>query len=194
MVKTKDILGINARSSEYLRLNKKRARLRADDKLVTKKILKKAGVPHPKLLGKVKSQVDIERFDWLKLKGGFVIKPVQGLEGGGIVLVKRPAKLAGEWILVGGRKVSTEDLKLHAMDIVEGRFSRNNIPDTAMIEEIVKTHRKFKKISSGGAPDVRIIVFNKVPIMAMLRLPTEESGGKANLHQGAIGLGSDIAT
>jgi alpha-L-glutamate ligase-like protein len=194
MVKQKDILGINARSSEYLRLNKKRARSRADDKLLTKKVLRRAGIPHPRLLGRLKSQAEIERFNWLKLKGGFVIKPVQGLEGGGIILIKRPAKLAGEWILVGGKKVSTEDLKLHAMDIIEGRFSRNNIPDTAMIEEMVKTHRKFKKISSGGAPDVRIVVFNKVPIMAMLRLPTEESGGKANLHQGAIGLGIDIAT
>lgn len=194
MVKTKDILGINARSSEYLRLNKKKARLRADDKLVTKKILRRALIPHPKLLGKIKNQLEIEQFDWLQLKTGFVIKPVQGLEGGGILLVKKPAKLAGEWILVGGRKVSTEDLKLHAMDIVEGRFSRNNIPDTVMIEELVKTHRKFKKISSGGAPDVRIIMFNRVPIMAMLRLPTEESSGKANLHQGALGLGIDIAT
>jgi len=194
MVKTKDVLGINARSSEYLRLNKKRARLRADDKLLTKKILRKAGIPHPKLLGKLKNQLEIEKFDWLKLKCGFVIKPVQGLEGGGIILVKRPAKLAGEWILVGGRKVNTADLKLHAMDIVEGRFSRNNMPDVVMIEERVRVHRKFKKISSGGAPDVRVIVFNKVPVMAMLRLPTEESKGRANLHQGAIGLGIDIAT
>src|SRR5688572_1040037 len=30
--------------------------------------------------------------------------------------------------------------------------------------------------------------------MAMLRLPTKESGGRANLHQGAIGVGVDIAT
>ena len=96
MVKQKDILGINARSSEYLRLNKKKARLRADDKLVTKRILRKAKVPHPKLMGKLRNQLAIERFDWLKLSGGFVIKPVQGLEGGGILLVRRPAKLAGE--------------------------------------------------------------------------------------------------
>jgi alpha-L-glutamate ligase-like protein len=194
MVKQKDILGINSRSSEYLRLNKKRARLRADDKLLAKKILRKVKIPHPKLLGKLKNQMEVEKFDWLKLDGGFVIKPVQGLEGGGILLVKRPAKLAGEWILIGGKKVNTEDLKLHAMDIIEGRFSRNNIPDTVMIEERVEIHRKFKKISSGGAPDVRVIVYNKVPIMAMLRLPTKQSAGKANLHQGAVGLGIDIAT
>ena len=30
--------------------------------------------------------------------------------------------------------------------------------------------------------------------MAMLRLPTRQSGGKANLHQGAIGVGVDLAT
>jgi len=30
--------------------------------------------------------------------------------------------------------------------------------------------------------------------MAMLRLPTKDSGGRANLHQGAIGVGVDIST
>jgi hypothetical protein len=30
--------------------------------------------------------------------------------------------------------------------------------------------------------------------MAMLRLPTEESGGRANVSQGAIAVGIDIAT
>jgi len=43
-------------------------------------------------------------------------------------------------------------------------------------------------------PDIRIIVFLGVPVMAMVRLPTRQSDGKANLHQGAIGAGIDIAT
>ena len=30
--------------------------------------------------------------------------------------------------------------------------------------------------------------------MAMLRLPTKASGGRANLHQGAIGAGVDLVT
>ena len=194
MIELKNILGINARSAEFLRLNKKRYRKRADDKLVTKRMLKRRGIPHPELLGRLSSMVEIEAFDWMSLPGSFVIKPVQGLEGGGIILVKKRAKYAGEWILVGGGKVGVEDLKIHARDIVEGRFSRNNIPDQVMIEERVKLHPKFRKISKGGAPDVRVIVYNRVPIMAMLRLPTEESEGKANLHQGALGLGIDMAT
>jgi len=194
MSELKNILGINARSAEFLRLNKKRYRKRADDKLVTKRMLKKKGIPHPELLGKFKNRAEIESFDWTSLPGSFVIKPVQGLEGGGILLVRKKAKYAGEWFLVGGGKVRVEDLKAHAMDIVEGRFSRNNIPDQVMVEERVKLHPKFRKVSKGGAPDVRIIVYNRVPIMAMLRIPTEESEGKANLHQGALGLGIDMAT
>ena len=45
-----------------------------------------------------------------------------------------------------------------------------------------------------GVPDVRIIVFLGVPVMSMVRLPTRLSGGRANLHQGAVGAGVDLAT
>ena len=49
-------------------------------------------------------------------------------------------------------------------------------------------------LSHEGVPDIRIIVFLGVPVMAMVRLPTRMSKGKANLHQGAIGAGVDMAT
>ena len=39
-----------------------------------------------------------------------------------------------------------------------------------------------------------MIVFRGVPVASMLRLPTRDSDGKANLHQGAIGVGIDIKT
>jgi alpha-L-glutamate ligase-like protein len=52
----------------------------------------------------------------------------------------------------------------------------------------------FDHICYQGVPDVRIIIFLGVPVMAMLRLPTRTSGGKANLHQGAIGVGIDLAS
>lgn len=189
-----DIMGLNARSADYLVLNKKGARRRADDKILTKKMLKRKRVPHPRLLATLTSVKKIRQFDWTKLKEGFAIKPVQGFGGQGIVLVRKQAKEPGYFWIVEGKKISAEDLSLHAQDIVEGKYSHNNLPDKAMIEERIKIHPKFKKLAVGGAPDVRIIVFNKVPVMAMLRLPTEESAGKANLHQGAIGLGIDLAT
>lgn len=194
MMRFADVLGLNARSADYLVLNKKAARKRADDKLLTKRMLKKMDVPHPKLLGTLSAVGEVRDFKWRKLKEGFAIKPVQGFGGQGIVLIKRPAKEEGYFWSVDGQKLSVDDLSIHAQDVVEGKFSHNNLPDKAMIEERIKIHPKFKKLAVGGAPDVRVIVFNQVPIMAMLRLPTEESAGKANLHQGAIGLGIDMAT
>jgi hypothetical protein len=52
---------------------------------------------------------------------------------------------------------------------------------------------QFKPYSFRGIPDIRVIVYNRVPVMAMLRLPTHESGRKANLNRGAIGVGIDMA-
>jgi hypothetical protein len=85
-------------------------------------------------------------------------------------------------------------LKLHVLDILEGAYSLGNVPDVAFIQEYVGRHKDLSKYAFRGTPDIRVIVFNKVPVMAMLRLPTRDSGGRANLHQGAIGAGIDIAT
>jgi hypothetical protein len=93
-----------------------------------------------------------------------------------------------------GSVTTLNDLKLHVLDILEGRFNRLNLQDTAIIEERVHKHPKFRRYAYKGTPDVRIIVFNKVPVMAALRLPTPESKGRANIHQGAIMVGIDLAT
>lgn len=189
-----DILGLNDRYFSYTRQNLKLARRRADDKLVTKKMLTKAKVPHPRLLGVIKNRKGLDTFEWNKLTGGVVIKPVKGFGGQGILILRKSIKEADKFFLTDGKTISLDQIKVHAMDIIEGRFSHNNLPDKVMIEERIYIHPKFKKLSAGGTPDVRIIVYNRVPIMAMLRVPTEESEGKANLHMGAIGLGIDIAT
>lgn len=93
-----------------------------------------------------------------------------------------------------GSKIDTSQIRLHVLDIFAGRFSLHNLPDKAFVEERIKIHPIFKKYTYQGTPDVRVIVYNQVPVMAMLRLPTAESRGKANLHQGAIGVGIDLAT
>ncbi|NMB56511.1 hypothetical protein GYA19_01060 [Candidatus Beckwithbacteria bacterium] len=194
MSELNDILGMNGRNLNYLCLNKKTGRKIADSKLRTKKVLKKTQVANPRLLKVFRSISDINNFDWLRLKTGFVLKPSEGYGGEGILVVKKPGYYAGEWIRMDGTAIKIEDLKIHAKDIIEGRFSRNRTPDMPFIEERIKIHPKFLKYAYKGTPDVRVIVFNKIPVMAMLRLPTKESDGKANLHQGALGLGVDMAT
>ncbi len=69
-----------------------------------------------------------------------------------------------------------------------------NRKDIAIIEERVKTAPLLKQYSYKGVPDIRVICFNGVPIMAMTRIPTKRSNGTANLHSGAICTGIDIAT
>jgi alpha-L-glutamate ligase-like protein len=58
-----------------------------------------------------------------------------------------------------------------------------------LIEDLIAINDCFAGYSHEGVPDIRIIVFRGYPVMAMLRLATHVSDGKANLHQGAVGVG-----
>lgn len=194
MAKTNQILGLNARNQIYLKSNTKKGRRIADSKLLTKKILKRHELPNPELLAVFKNPREVASFDWLSLPDNFVLKPVSGYAGSGIIVVKKKAKWAGEWYLMDDSVINVSDLRLRSLDILAGQFSLHNLPDWAMVEKRIKIAKIFRKYAYQGTPDIRVIVFNKVPVMAMLRLPTAQSKGKANLHQGAIGVGIDLAT
>ncbi len=194
MKRWQDVLGMNARNHKYLRYNTKKGRQVADSKLATKKILKRHNLPSPELIKAFSSPKDIENFSWLNLPDNFVLKPSGGFGGEGILVVRKKSHFAGEWELMNGEIVNISDLKFHAQEILSGHYSIHNTADKALIEERVRIIKVFGKYVKGGTPDIRVIVFNLVPVMAMLRLPTEKSDGKANLHQGAIGVGIDLAT
>lgn len=203
MVKISSLLGINARNYVYSgRFNSRKAKSKAVSKLASKKALIRVEVAVPKLYAVFRNTAKIESFDWESLPSSFAVKPNRGLGGEGIIVLKKrahdsqnPKKLSkNAWITTQRKRVGVDDLKLHVQDIIEGAYSMGNVADSAFIEEYVGRHKRFKKYSYRGTPDIRIIVFNKVPVMAMLRLPTKESGGRANLHQGAIAVGVDIAT
>ncbi|OGM56100.1 hypothetical protein A3E46_01420 [Candidatus Woesebacteria bacterium RIFCSPHIGHO2_12_FULL_46_16] len=189
------ILGLNARTQLFTyRYNSLQGKKIADSKLQTARVLGKTEVTLPKIYKKFKNPEDIEKFDWESLPNSFAVKPSRGLGGEGIIVVKKKIKDGEGWITTQRERVTVDDLKFHVLDILEGAFSMRNEPDVAFIQEYVGRHKAFKKYAYRGTPDIRIIVFNKVPVMAMLRLPTKESGGRANLHQGAVGVGIDIAT
>jgi len=189
-----EILTKNARNKYYLRTNSSRAKAIANSKTWTKKVLSKNNIPVPKLIAKFTHPEQVLSFPWEKLEKGFVIKPTNSSGGEGVWVVKKRAKWAGEWFLIEGRKVTISDIRLHCLDILQGRYNLAGFPDRVIVEERIKIHPKFLRLTRKGTPDIRVIVYNKVPVMAMLRVPTEESKGKANLHQGAIGLGLDMAT
>lgn len=190
----KQFLTKNERNKFYLRKNSVKGRSIADSKLRTKKILGEAGVGVPKLIKKFSNSSAVEKFDWNSLEGNFVVKPVSGYGGDGIVIIRKRGKWAGEWLKMDGELVLTQDLKIHCKEILAGKYSLHGMADSVLVEERIKIHPMFLNLTKSGTPDIRVIVYNNVPVMAMLRVPTERSGGKANLQQGAIGMGVDMAT
>ena len=190
----KIVLGMSARNLDFIRsFNSKKAKQIADNKLLTKKILNRAEVPVPRLYSVIRNKKQLDSFAWDSLPNDFVLKPNMGFGGEGI-MVLYSRKKNGNWVKFNGQEITINDLRNQINDILDGRFSLSGDPDTAFFEERLKKTKKFRRLSYKGTPDIRIIIFNKVPIMAMLRLPTQKSGGKANLHQGGIGVGVDIAT
>ncbi len=194
-MKLSSILGLNARTQLFAyKYNSQKAKKIADSKLKTFRVLTAAGIPTPKIYKVFSNPNKIFEFDWTGLPASFALKPSKGLGGEGIIVVKKKSKEGDGWITTQRKKVTPSDLSLHALDIVEGAFSMTTSPDIALIQEYVGRDKAFRKFAYRGTPDIRVIVFNKVPIMAMLRLPTKESGGRANIHQGAVAVGIDIAT
>lgn len=202
-MKASSILGLNARGVLFTsKYNSRKAKRIADSKLQTDRVLRYAGVPHPKIYKKFTTAQDVFSFKWSDLPDAFALKPSRGLGGDGIIVVKKRLKSnslnqlinKSVWMSSSKQQITADDLKMHTLDILEGAFSMGNEPDSAFIQEYVGRHSAFRKLAFRGTPDIRIIVFNKIPVMAMLRLPTKESGGRANLHQGALGLGIDIAS
>ena len=194
LTKYQKFLKKNERNKIFLRKNKAKGKAIADSKYRTKKLLAKKGVVVPTLLARFKNEQDLANFRWEDLEGNFVIKPESGYGGEGIVIIRKRGKWAGEWQKMNGEIITTQDLKLHCQEILAGKYSLHTMPDTVLVEERIKIHPLFLALTRSGTPDIRVIVYNKVPVMAMFRIPTEKSGGKANLHQGAIGLGIDLAT
>ena len=194
LIKYRKFLKKNERNKIYLRKNTAKGKAIADSKYKTKKLLAKKGVAVPALITRFKSEKDLANFRWENLEGNFVIKPESGYGGEGIIIIRKRGKWAGEWQKMNGEIITTQDLQLHCQEVLAGKYSLHSMPDTVLVEERIKIHPLFLALTKAGTPDIRVIVYNKVPVMAMFRIPTEKSGGKANLHQGAIGLGVDLAT
>ncbi len=186
------VLGLNARNLLYLKpYNPKKAVAFADSKLKTKSYLSARGIPVAKIYARIEDRTQLRSFDFSALPEQCVLKPNNGFGGEGIILLR--GRKNGQFLENGKRPISDDELRHHIEDILDGKFSVNGGEDTAFFEKILVPHEGFAPFRPAGLPDIRIIVFNLVPVMAMLRIPTGVSGGKANVHQGGIGIGLDLA-
>ena len=190
------VLGLNERNSEFImRLNPRALYPRVDDKVLTKTLALDAGMAVPELYGVIANQGEVRRFaDIVEQRDSFVVKPAKGSGGNGIIVVAgRSHRKRDKFRLASGLLVSRAEIEHHISNIVGGQYSLGGNPDKAIIEYCVRFDPVFEELSYQGVPDIRVIVYRGYPTMAMVRLPTRASNGKANLHQGAVGAGVDMS-
>lgn len=183
------ILGINRRNIEFVYgYNERKNYKFADDKLISKELLEKNGFPTPRLIKAYRYFFELKHLGTdLQNMSDFALKPCRGKRGSGIVIFDDFKN--GKWISSSGQTWSKERLTQHANAILSGVYSLDNMNDAILIEEKIHLDSLLQKITYKGIPDIRVIVFRNKPVMAMMRVPTSKSDGKANLHSGGIGVG-----
>jgi alpha-L-glutamate ligase-like protein len=185
---------MNERNATFvLPLNPRRHYPRVDDKLRTKQLAHGAGIPTPALLGVVRYYHELADLPALLAgRDTFVLKPARGAQGNGILVI---TEADGQvFRKSSGTTLSALQLRQHVSNTISGVFSLRGDPDTCLLEQRIILHPAFREVAHRGIPDVRVVVYRGLPVMAMCRLPTAASDGRANLHQGAIGAGIALAT
>ncbi len=188
------VVGINMRNARYLLPNNpRRLYENVDNKLRTKQLAEEWGISVPETYRVVRTPRDANRPE--RILGdleSFVIKPSRGSGGRGVLVVAR--REDGIYYKPSGNPLTIDEIRFHLSNILAGLFSLGGRRDVALIEYRVTPAPVLTAISFQGAPDVRMVMLHGYPVMAMLRASTRQSDGRSNLHQGAVGVGIDIAT
>ncbi len=193
-LRQRGILSINQRNSDFvLKYNPRKLYPLVDDKLRTKRLALQAGIAVPPLYTLIETEHHVKKLKTLlQPYKDFVIKPARGAGGDGIIVITE--QIFDRYRQINGKLLTIQELSYHLSCLLSGAYSLGGYPDYALIEQRVIVDPVFANVSYEGVPDVRIITLLGYPAMAMVRLPTRLSGGKANLHQGAIGTGINLAT
>lgn len=187
-----ETFGMNRRNVELVYPHNARRDLHlADDKIKAKKRLTAHGVPVPGTVAVCEGLRDVPRtLALLDTRGDVVLKPASGAAGNGVMLLGRRTDQG--WAASHGVKTRAE-LEHHLANIVFGAYS-SDISDRALVEERVQVEPSVQAISERGVADIRVLTLDGTALLAMLRLPTQSSAGRANLHQGAIGVAVELGT
>jgi len=188
------VLGMNRRNAGYiLERNPRSLYPLVDDKVRTKTLAARHGIAVPELYAVVEASFEIGGLHAALLEhDGFVIKPAHGSGGAGILVVA--GRRGRRYRRANGVLLEPEELEYHVANVLSGTYSLGGHPDRALVEYRVRFDRRFEGVTYLGVPDIRTVVYRGVPVMAMLRLPTRRSDGRANLHQGAVGVGIDLGS
>jgi alpha-L-glutamate ligase-like protein len=188
------VVGINMRNARFLLPNNPRRLYElVDNKLRTKALAEEHGMNVAETYGVVRTPHDANKVDkMLNGNESFVIKPTRGSGGKGVLVID--GKNGQNFVKPSGTELTPGDLRNHVSNILAGLFSLGGKRDYGLIEYRVRPAALLTAMSFQGAPDIRVVMLHGYPVMAMLRASTKESDGRSNLHQGALGIGIDIAT
>lgn len=186
------VIGMNRRNIQLIAANNPRHLYPlVDNKLRTKELCLKTGIATPELLAVFSAQYELRKLgETLERLDGFVIKPAQGSGGKGILVIV--GREGDDFVRTDGSKIDISGIRRHISNILSGLYSLGGRNDVAIVEALVHFAPCFEGMSFEGVPDIRVIVYQGYPVMAMTRLSTHASHGKANLHQGAVGVGLNI--
>jgi alpha-L-glutamate ligase-like protein len=187
------IIGMNQRNAEFILDRNPRSLFPlVDDKLRMRDLCAKIDVPTPRIFAELPSQASLNRLEEYLSRGDFVLKPNRGSGGRGILVFT--GRTENYFVRHSGERMRLEQVRQHLSDILSGMYSLGGRPDSALVQQRVRLHPAFASVAHKGIPDIRVILYRNQPAMAMLRLPTKASNGRANLHQGGIGAGIDLET
>lgn len=187
----KSALGMNARNVHgVFAANSPQAIAVANDKIATKTLLAEAGIPVSPQRGVFDSVMSLSGLRAV-LDRPVALKPAAGRGGGGILLIQ-PSPTGG-FENIHGEPLPWDLVLQHATEIIHGRFSFGD-EDTLLVEDMLVPDPAIAALHGKGVADFRFIFEQGRLLMAMLRLPTKASDGKANLHAGGVGVAVDLAT
>ncbi len=189
-----EILGINMRNALIQKYNPRHAIERARDKVAAKVALQAAGIACTGTIAVIDDHQKLSNFrPSVDMPAAWAIKPARGSQGDGILLAVR--REGNTWFKGSGSPLPEDMVMHHIQKVVDGGFSGEaGTEDAALIEPLIIADPALAGIVPDGLPDLRVISLHHTPLMAMVRLPTIESDGKANLHQRAIGAGISLET
>ncbi len=95
---------------------------------------------------------------------------------------------------IGNELLTDQEFRRRLLDILDGKYSMTLGWDSIIIEEKLIAGELFKDFCEYGLADIRVIVFNLVPVATMIRVPTKDSGGKANLAQWGLWFGIEVGS
>jgi alpha-L-glutamate ligase-like protein len=188
------VLGMNRRNAALILDHNPRSLFPVvDDKLRLRDLCLRIGAPTPDVYAVISYHSMLRHLrDYLAEHEDFVIKPTRGSAGRGVLVVI--GRNEQGYLRHNHELLSLDQARQHLSDLLSGMYSLGGRPDRAIIQQRVRLHPTFEPITFKGIPDVRVILYRNQPAMAMLRLPTQHSNGRANLHQGGIGAGVDLDT